>query len=68
MKEFRDNLKRIRTERGMSQAELGKHMGYTLGNIIGYYERGERIPGIGALASLCKALDVTPNDLMGWDE
>lgn len=35
---------------------------------IGFYELGTAIPTAGSVLSLCRALDMTPNELLGWEE
>lgn len=52
---FKENLRRLRTEAGLTQRELGERCGVA-SCVISFYECGERLPGIYALASLARAL------------
>ena len=58
-------LKRIRKENGMSQAELADHLGIDI-KTIGNWERGKTIPNVEQIWNCAVALGSTPNDLMGW--
>lgn len=60
-------VKRLREAAGMSQEALGEHVGCHR-NTIWSIEAGRFPPTIGTLESMCRALDVTPNDLLGWRE
>jgi transcriptional regulator with XRE-family HTH domain len=57
----------IRMERvklGMSQTELGDALGVTF-HQIQKYERGTNAVASTRIADLCRALEMTPNDLFG---
>jgi DNA-binding XRE family transcriptional regulator len=62
IREFGQNVRRIRKERGLSQAELaelsGLHRTY-----ISSVERGARNPTVLTILVLCRALQVEPGDL-----
>lgn len=58
-------LKRIRKDNGMSQAELADHLGIDI-KTIGNWERGKTVPNVEQIWNCAVALDSTPNDLMGW--
>ena len=58
-------LKSVRKENGMSQAELAEHLGIDI-KTIGNWERGKTVPNIEQIWNCAVALGSTPNDLMGW--
>jgi transcriptional regulator with XRE-family HTH domain len=60
-------LKRIRKENGMSQAELAKQLGVDI-KTVGNWERGNTVPDAIQLVKCASLLSTTPNDLMGWYE
>lgn len=60
---FKENLKRIRTERNLTQEQLANLIGvskFTIRN----YEQGQREPSLELLESLVKALECNYTDLM----
>lgn len=59
---FSENLKRIRTERGISQQELAKKVGVSQ-TAIYQWEKGTRTPKVDAIAKLASVLDVPPVQL-----
>ncbi|MBO4990670.1 MAG: helix-turn-helix transcriptional regulator [Firmicutes bacterium] len=65
MKNLKMKLKRM--ERNMSQTELARIAGVTR-QTIGLIEAGEFNPSIKLCIAICKALDVTLNDLFWEDE
>ena len=58
-----DNLKELRTNRGMTQKQLAKATGLSIGTIQGY-EQGRYEPNIEALESLAGALSCTFDDIL----
>lgn len=58
-----DNLKELRTNRGMTQKQLAKATGLSIGTIQGY-EQGRYEPKIEALESLANALSCTFDDIL----
>lgn len=58
-----ENLKRLRTEKGMMQKELANKIG-TTNSAICNYEKGVREPNIDTLKKLASALDVTVDKLL----
>lgn len=61
---FRMALKEIRSNRKLSQTDLAKKIGL-LPSAISHFETGRRSPRLLNLWKLCKALNVTPNELLG---
>lgn len=59
-------VRQLRNERGLSQTELGKLMGVAFQQIQ-KYEKGTNVIGSHRIASLCKALGVTPDDIYRID-
>ncbi len=53
----------FRNERGLSQEALAK-MSYTSIETIRHIEKGERIPDLKELVTICDALNIQPDDLI----
>ncbi len=62
---FADRLRAVRKARGMKQRDLAVKAGVTA-NQISEYERGVRTPGTAILEWICKALNVSASDLLGF--
>ena len=60
---FRENLKALREELGITQSELARRIGKMPGYICDI-ERGRRVPNLGTLASVADGLGVTPSILL----
>lgn len=60
------NIKNFRKFRGKSQEELAIRIGKTK-NVISNWERGDNNPDVDSLEKICKELDITPNQLYGWE-
>lgn len=60
---FGDNLKKIRSEKGLTQEELGKKINVHP-NHISRYERGETSPSAETLIAFADALEVTIDELV----
>ena len=58
-----DNLKRIRTEKGITQGQLADQVGVANTSICNY-ETGIREPNLDTLKKLANALDVTVDELL----
>ena len=62
--------KRIATrmmDLGLTQRELARRSHLTTPSIC-HYVNDERVPNANILVALAKALETTPNYLVGWDE
>ena len=64
---FSENLKKIRSEKGISQQELAKKIGVSQ-TAIYQWEKGTRTPKIDAIAKLANALAVPPIQLFTVEE
>ena len=64
---FANRLKELRTEKGLSQEDLGKEIGVSRGS-ISYYEKEERVPDIVVLAAVSKYFNVSTDYLLGISE
>jgi transcriptional regulator with XRE-family HTH domain len=63
-KKFGSVIRVQRVKLGMSQTELGNALGVTFQQIQ-KYERGTNAVASTRIADLCRALEMTPNDLFG---
>lgn len=62
--DFATNLRRIMRDRGMTQAELGRMVGISQGN-VSMYVTGRREPRATYLLRIATALGVTTDELLG---
>ena len=62
---FGDNLSEIMEDRHMSQQELSKASGISIGSINAYIHK-QSPPGIKAIINLSYALDVDPSELIDF--
>lgn len=60
------NIKNFRKFKGMTQEELAAKVDKTK-NVISNWERGDNSPDVDSVERICKALNVTPNQLFGWE-
>lgn len=67
MATFGENLKKLRLEKGLSQAELGQILVVSQG-LIGAYERNHKKPRQARLLEMAEFFDVSPNYLLGYIE
>lgn len=61
---FRDNLKRLRVEKGLSQQELADLSGMSKNHISRMENGGQDNPNIRTVVAIASALDVTVDDLI----
>ena len=57
-------LRKIREERGLSQRQLAEALGVS-GSRVSNWEQGLNRPDADMLADLCRALKVSPSELLG---
>ncbi len=62
-KKLGKNLKKIRTEKGFSQADIAKVLKMSRG-FISNVENGKTNPTLATIAKLAKAVDVSTDELM----
>ena len=60
---FAETLKRLRTERGLSQIQLGKQM-FVNNSTVARWENGTRLPDAAMISRLSKVLDVDVGTLL----
>lgn len=58
------NIRQRRRALGLTQESLAAQVGISA-SFLGHIERGSRTLSVDTLLSLCRALGVTPNDLLG---
>lgn len=58
------NIRELRTEAGLSQAKLGKELGYSQ-QIINAYESGQRVPPTATLEIIAEYFDTSIDILLG---
>ncbi len=61
---LKDNLSRLRRERGVTQEAVAEHLGITAQS-VGKWERGEGFPDITLLPAIALYFGVTVDDLLG---
>ena len=61
-KKLGDNLKRIRTDKGLSQADIAKSLGVSRG-FVSNIENGKRNPTLSTISRLAEALNVSTEEL-----
>ncbi len=62
-----ENIKNFRTFRGIKQQDLADMLGKSK-SVISNWERGENSPDVESCEKMCKILQVTPNELFGWEK
>ncbi len=64
---FSENFKREMKYRGISQTTLAERLN-TSQATISRWMKGVNQPDFESLFLLCEILEVTPNELLGWDK
>lgn len=64
---FAENLKRVRTEKGLTQSQLGDVLGYS-NKAISKWESGGGIPGVETLLHISRLLEVDLNTLLRTED
>ena len=67
MVDFGSNLKRLRTQEGLTQQQLASRIGVTK-SVISYYELQERHPSPEVLVKLAAVFHVSTDYLLGIDK
>lgn len=60
-------IRKRRKELGLTQEELARLSGYNSRSTINKIESGERNPIQSKIPALAEALNLTPNDMLGYD-
>lgn len=68
MLQLYENIRKRRTELGMSQQELAELVGYTGKSMIAKIESGKVDLSQSKISDLADALRTTPSLLMGWED
>ncbi len=61
-----DNIRKFRDLRRLTQKEFSDRLNKSR-NVISNWERGENSPDPDTIEQICKILNVTPNQLFGWE-
>ncbi len=62
-----DRVKKLRTEKGITQSELAEKLGYKSKTSVAHIENGRDIPR-SMVVKLSELLDTSPAYLMGWED
>ena len=62
-----ENIRKFRLFRKMTQDDLAKQLSKSK-SVISHWEKGENSPDLDSCESLCRILEVTPNQLFGWED
>jgi transcriptional regulator with XRE-family HTH domain len=68
VKEFPKILKELRQEKGLTQAQLGKILGYTSHSIIAQWENGQLMPTVENLIKIAKYFNESVDYLLGLEK
>lgn len=64
MEHFGERVRRIRSERGLTQQHLADAVGVSGQSLVGMWERGKALPSLSRLRDLASALGVTADELI----
>lgn len=67
MMKFSENLKNELFSRNLTQEKLAKKLGTTQATVSRWI-KGVNQPDFETLFVICQFLELSPNDLLGWDE
>lgn len=65
--EFKDILKDLRMEKGLTQEELAKQINFSL-SVVNKWENGKKNPSVDAIKVLAKFFNVSTDYLLGLEE
>lgn len=65
--EFYQNLSALRKSKNLSQEEIADRLGVSR-QAISKWENGQTLPETANIMKLCEILEVTPNELLGYEE
>lgn len=61
-----ENIRKYRKFRGLSQQALAKKVSRAT-NVVSNWENDVHSPDLDTIVLICEALDITPNQLFGWE-
>ena len=64
--EFKDILRELREEKGLTQVQLAKELHFSL-SIVNKWENGKKNPSVEAIKILARFFNVTTDYLLGMD-
>jgi transcriptional regulator with XRE-family HTH domain len=66
MSALNENIRKFRELRKLTQKQFADRLNKSR-NVISNWERGENSPDPDTIEQICKILDVTPNQIFGWE-
>lgn len=67
MSNLAENIRTFRIFRGFTQQEFANQI-HKAQNTIANWEKGISSPDVDIVIDICNVLDITPNELYGWDK
>lgn len=66
MSALNENIRKFRELRKLTQKQFAERINKSR-NVISNWERGENSPDPDTVEQICKILEVTPNQIFGWE-
>lgn len=66
MSTLNENIRKFRELRKLTQKQFAERLNKSR-NVISNWERGENSPDPDTVEQICKILEVTPNQIFGWE-
>lgn len=66
MSALNENIRKFRELRKLTQKQFSERLNKSR-NVISNWERGENSPDPDTVEQICKILEVTPNQIFGWE-
>lgn len=67
MEKFRERLKELRLEKGLTQKQLAENIG-SVQSAVYYWENGQRIPSALSIIAIAKFFGVSADYLLGLED
>ena len=67
-KVFAENLRVIRAKLDVSQEKFARLVGLSTDSIVRYESGNGCTPSIDTIFAICDAVNINPNELMGWEK
>lgn len=67
MSKLPNNIKTFRLFRGLTQQEFASRI-HKAQNTVANWEKGISSPDVDIVLDICNVLEITPNELYGWDK